>query len=124
MLNTLYISNVVLIEKLNLQFGSGLNIMTGETGAGKSILLDALSLVLGARSDVSLIRTGCDMASITAEFDFTNNTVKTILDENGIESDNNLILRRILQKDGKSRAWINDVPVSIKVLKQIGDVIV
>lgn len=124
MLNTLYISNVVLIEKLNLQFGSGLNIMTGETGAGKSILLDALSLVLGARSDVGLIRTGCDMASITAEFDFTNNTVKTILDENGIESDNNLILRRILQKDGKSRAWINDVPVSIKVLKQIGDVIV
>lgn len=124
MLNTLYISNVVLIEKLNLQFGSGLNIMTGETGAGKSILLDALSLVLGARSDVGLIRTGCDMASITAEFDFTNNTVKTILDENGIESDNNLILRRILQKDGKSRAWINDIPVSIKVLKQIGDAIV
>ena len=124
MLNTLCVSNVVLIEKLNLQFGSGLNIMTGETGAGKSILLDALSLVLGARSDVGLIRTGCDMASITAEFDSANNTVKTILDENGIELDNNLILRRTLQKDGKSRAWINDIPVSIKVLKQIGDTMV
>jgi len=124
MLNTLCISNVVLIEKLNLQFGSGLNIMTGETGAGKSILLDALSLVLGARSDVGLIRSGCDMASITAEFDSINNIIKNILDENGIDSDNNLILRRTLQKDGKSRAWINDIPVSIKVLKQIGDAIV
>jgi len=124
MLTTLCISNVVLIEKLNLQFGSGLNIMTGETGAGKSILLDALSLALGARSDIGLIRSGCDMASITAEFDSVNNTVKSILDENGIDYDDNLILRRTLQNDGKSRAWVNDIPVSIKVLKEIGDSIV
>lgn len=124
MLTTLCISNVVLIEKLNLQFGFGLNIMTGETGAGKSILLDALSLALGARSDASLIRSGCDMASITAEFDSVNNTVKSILDENGIDYDDNLILRRTLQSDGKSRAWVNDIPVSIKVLKEIGDSIV
>ena len=124
MLNNLYISNIVLIEKLNLQFGDGLNIMTGETGAGKSILLDALSLALGARSDTGLIRSGCDMASVTAEFDDINNAVKTILDENGIEYDNGLILRRTLQTDGKSRAWINDTPVSVKVLKQIGDELV
>lgn len=124
MLTNLYISNIVLIEKLNLSFGNGLNIMTGETGAGKSILLDALSLALGARSDTGLIRNGCETASVTAEFDFTNNTVKQILNDNGIEYDDALILRRTLSTDGKSRAWINDTPVSIKTLKQIGDEIV
>ena len=121
MLVSLYISNVVLIEKLNLQFGDGLNIMTGETGAGKSILLDALSLALGARSDVGLIRSGCDTATVTAEFDSINSVVKSILEENGIDYDDGLILRRTLNSDGKSRAWVNDVPVSVKVLKQIGD---
>ena len=124
MLTSLYISNIVLIEKLNLQFGKGLNIMTGETGAGKSILLDALSLALGARSDTGLIRSGCDMASVTGEFDYINNNVKQILDENGIDYNDGLILRRTLSADGKSRAWINDVPVSVKTLKQIGDKIV
>ena len=124
MLTNLYISNIVLIEKLNLAFGDGLNIMTGETGAGKSILLDALSLALGARSDTGLIRNGCDIASVTAEFDFVNDTVKQILDENGIEYNDGLILRRTLSTDGKSRAWVNDVPVSVKTLKQIGDEVV
>lgn len=124
MLTNLYISNIVLIEKLNLSFGDGLNIMTGETGAGKSILLDALSLALGARSDTGLIRNGCDMASVSAEFDFINDNVKQILDKNGIDYNDGLILRRTLSTDGKSRAWINDVPVSIKTLKQIGDEVV
>ena len=124
MLLSLNISNIVLIEKLNLGFGGGLNIMTGETGAGKSILLDALSLALGARSDTGLIRSGCDMATVTAEFDFVNNSVKQILDENGIDYNDGLILRRTLSIDGKSRAWVNDVPVSIKTLKQIGDEII
>ena len=124
MLVSLNISNIVLIEKLNLEFGKGLNIMTGETGAGKSILLDALSLALGARSDTGLIRNGCDMASVSAEFDFINDNVKQILNENGIDYNDGLILRRTLSMDGKSRAWINDVPVSIKTLKQIGDEVV
>lgn len=124
MLVGLFISNIVLIEKLNLEFGTGLNIMTGETGAGKSILLDALSLALGARSDVSLIRNGCDSASVTAEFDCVNDNVKSILAENDIDYENGVILRRNLSIDGKSRAWINDVPVSIKTLKQIGDELV
>ena len=124
MLINLHISNIVLIEKLNLQFGNGLNIMTGETGAGKSILLDALSLALGARSDTGLIRNGCDVASVTAEFDFINNSAKQVLNENGIDYADGLILRRTLSADGKSRAWINDVPVSVKTLKQIGDEIV
>ena len=124
MLTGLYISNIVLIEKLNLQFSNGLNIMTGETGAGKSILLDALSLALGARSDIGLIRSGCDSASVTAEFDFVNDKVHEILSENGIDCDGSLILRRTLSQDGKSRAWINDIPVSVKTLKQIGDEVV
>lgn len=124
MLNSLHISNIVLIEKLNIDFGNGLNIMTGETGAGKSILLDALSLALGARSDIGLIRSGCNNASVTAEFDFINDKAKTILDDNGIDYDNELILRRTLSIDGKSKAWINDIPVSVKTLKQIGDEII
>ena len=124
MLTALNISNIVLIEKLNLEFGAGLNILTGETGAGKSILLDALSLALGARSDVGLVRSGCDMASVVAEFDSTPDTVRTILTENGIDTDDNLILRRTLSADGKSRAWINDTPVSVRVLHDIGDALV
>ena len=121
MLVGLNISNIVLIEKLNLEFGTGLNILTGETGAGKSILLDALSLALGARSDVGLIRHGCEIASVVAEFDSCDVYTNELLDENGIDCDGSIILRRTLTVDGKSRAWVNDTPVSIKTLKQIGD---
>ncbi|MBO7508935.1 MAG: DNA repair protein RecN [Alphaproteobacteria bacterium] len=121
MLRSLNISNIVLIEKLNLEFGQGLNVLTGETGAGKSILLDALSLALGARSDTGLIRNGTDMASVSAEFDAADaDTIKTLQD-NGIEYDTEIIVRRTLGRDGKSRAWINDTPVSVKTLKMIGD---
>ncbi len=124
MLTSLHISNIVLIEKLNLEFGSGLNILTGETGAGKSILLDALSLALGARSDVGLVRHGCDMASVVAEFDGAGDDLKQLLIDNGIDYEGCVILRRTLNTDGKSRAWINDTPVSIKTLKQVGDILV
>lgn len=124
MLSALHITNIVLIEKLNLEFGRGLNVLTGETGAGKSILLDALSLALGARSDTGLIRHGHDNAQVIAEFDCLNKSILTTLDENGIDYDGTLILRRTLSADGKSRAWINDVPVSIKTLKIIGDILV
>ena len=124
MLTRLYISNIVLIEKLNLEFGAGLNVLTGETGAGKSILLDALALALGARSDVGLVRHGCDASTVIAEFDTITDELKRLLDENGLEFEDALILRRTLSNDGKSRAWINDTPVSIKTLKQIGDMLV
>ena len=124
MLINLNISNIVLIEKLNLEFGSGLNILTGETGAGKSILLDALSLALGARSDVGLVRHGCDIASVSASFDCVPESVKYVLNEFDIDYNDGLILRRTLSTDGKSRAWINDVPVSVKTLKQVGDALV
>lgn len=124
MLTNLHISNIVLIEKLNLGFGSGLNILTGETGAGKSILMDALSLALGARSDIGLIRHGCDMASVVAEFDNVCDCVKHILAENGLDTDDDIVLRRTLGADGKSKAWVNDIPVSVRVLKEIGDALV
>jgi DNA repair protein RecN (Recombination protein N) len=124
MLTNLFISNIVLIEKLNLEFGAGLNILTGETGAGKSILMDALALALGARSDAGLVRSGCDTASVIAEFDNVDKSVRDILIENGLDTDNTIVLRRTLGADGKSRAWINDVPVSVRVLKQVGDALV
>lgn len=125
MLTGLNISNIVLIARLNLTFGAGLNILTGETGAGKSILMDALSLALGARSDTGLVRHGCDSASVTATFDEIDDSLRGVLDDAGIDcSDGMLILRRTLSTDGKSRAWINDTPVSVRVLKQIGDALV
>lgn len=124
MLTSLQISNIVLIEKLSLEFGAGLNVLTGETGAGKSILLDALSLALGARSDSGLIRHGCDTASVVAHFDTVPSDVIGILNDLGMELDEGLILRRTLSADGKSRAWINDVPVSARVLKSVGDALV
>ena len=124
MLIGLHISNIVLIEKLNLTFGAGLNILTGETGAGKSILMDALSLALGARSDIGLIRHGCDSASVVAEFDTTPTTASQILSEYDIDCSDGIILRRTMSTDGKSRAWINDTPVSVKTLKTIGDTLV
>lgn len=121
MLTRLSISNIVLIEKLNLEFWAGLNVLTGETGAGKSILMDALALALGARSDAGLVRHGCDTASVIAEFDAIDNKIRAILDDNGLDCDGELLLRRTLTADGKSRAWINDIPISVKLLKQIGD---
>lgn len=124
MLVGLNISNIVLIERLNLEFGHGLNVLTGETGAGKSILMDALSLALGARSDVGLIRHGCDAASVTAEFDSVPPDVCDLLREFDIDCTDGVILRRTLSSDGKSRAWINDVPVSIKTLHSVGDLLV
>ena len=124
MLVGLNISNIVLIERLNLEFGHGLNVLTGETGAGKSILVDALSLALGARSDVGLIRHGCDAASVTAEFDSVPPDVCDLLREFDIDCTDGVILRRTLSSDGKSRAWINDIPVSIKTLRSVGDLLV
>ncbi len=124
MLKKLSISNIVLIDRLDIEFGRGLNALTGETGAGKSILLDALSLGLGARADIGLIRHGTESAQVIAEFENTGDKLNEILSENEIESDDTLILRRTLSVDGKSRAWINGIPVSVKTLKMAGDLLV
>src|SRR5271163_3530376 len=107
MLTRLTINDVVLIEKLALQLGPGLNVFTGETGAGKSILLDALGLALGERSDAALIRAGAAQASVTAEFNLPEDHASFALaSENGLSVENPMLLRRVIGKDGKSRAFI------------------
>ena len=118
MLRRLSIRNIVLIEALDLDLAPGMTALTGETGAGKSILLDALGLALGERSDAGLIRAGADSASVTAEFESVQASVW--LDELGLESEGDqLILRRTLGRDGKSRAFLNDQPVGITTLKTL-----
>ena len=127
MLSALSIRNVVLIEKLDLDFQKGLCVFTGETGAGKSILLDSLSLVLGARADSSLVRHGCDSLSVTASFSVSlAHPIHKVLLEHGLtdNSDDDIILKRTVSKEGKSKAFINDQPVSVSLLKSIGDTLV
>jgi len=122
MLDRLVIHDVVLIEKLTLEFTAGLNVFTGETGAGKSIVLDALGLALGGRSDVHLIRPGASQASVTAVFSIAeNHPVFSLFENQGLVCTSPVILRRLIGKDGKSRAFINDDPVSIALLKSVGE---
>jgi DNA repair protein RecN (Recombination protein N) len=126
MLTSLAIRDVVLIERLDLQFEPGLCVLTGETGAGKSILLDSLGLAMGARAEARLVRHGADQASVTAEFDVaTDHPAAALLKEQGMSlNGEGLLLRRVLGKDGKSRAFVNDQPVSIGLLRQLGELIV
>ena len=125
MLISLAIRNVVLIEKLNLDWRGGLCTLTGETGAGKSILLDALALATGARGDAGLVRDGAAQGTVTAVFELAGNTeITDILDENGLAQDGQLILRRVQSRDGRSRAFVNDEPVSVNLLKKIGSALV
>ncbi|HEX9446552.1 MAG TPA: AAA family ATPase, partial [Dongiaceae bacterium] len=125
MLVALTIQNVVLIEKLDLAFDAGLTVLTGETGAGKSILLDALGLALGARAEAGLVRQGAAQATVTAEFSLSDqHPALAILQDQGIEADDSLILRRQLASDGRSRAFVNDQPVSIGLLRRLGDSLV
>ncbi len=125
MLNSLSIRDVVLIEALDLDFGPGLGVLTGETGAGKSILLDALGLALGARADSGLVRQGCAQASVTAAFDMPPAAL-ALLDEHDLARGHGepLIVRRTLRADGGSRAFINDQPVSAALLRSLGDLLV
>ncbi len=123
MLSTLIIQNVVLIDYLKIDIGSDFCALTGETGAGKSILLDALGLALGNRSEARLVRSGEDEASVSAIFEINNSlakTIKRVLDEHGLAFESTLILRRNLKRDGRSKAFINDQPVSVSLLKKIG----
>lgn len=122
MLSTLSIQNVVLIDRLVIPFAQGLCALTGETGAGKSILLDSLGLALGHRSDAGLVRKGAEQAIVSASFDLPDNhSVIAILEEAGVIPDSVLILRRVVNKDGRSKAFINDQPVSVGLLKQVGE---
>lgn len=125
MLAGLTIKNVVLIDHLTIQFDRGLCALTGETGAGKSILLDSLGLALGARSESGLVRKDADAANVSAEFDLpSSHPVFALLKEQGIDAETPLILRRSVASDGKSRAFINDHPVSVALLKSAGEMLV
>lgn len=122
MLTHLAIQDVVLIDKLSVSFEAGLSVFTGETGAGKSILLDALALALGARSDAGLIRTGAAQAAVTATFEGPCPQALTeLLEQQGLEAGDQIILRRTVAKDGKSRAFVNDQPIGVTLLRQIGE---
>ncbi len=121
MLTLLDIRDVVLIEALRLDFAAGLSVLTGETGAGKSILLDALGLALGARGDAGLVRRGAAQAAVVAAFDVAaDHPVRALLADSGIDADDGIILRRLIKADGGSRAFINDQPVSATLLRDVG----
>jgi len=126
MLSTLTIQNVVLIDRLTLEFQAGLCALTGETGAGKSILLDSLGLALGQRSEARLVRKGMEKAMVTAAFDLPpDHPAFDVLREHEIErEEDGILLRRIVASDGRSKAYINDQPVSVNLLKQIGETLV
>ena len=124
MLTALAISNIVLIDALDLDFGAGLGVLTGETGAGKSILLDALGLALGARADTGLVRQGCERGQVTASFapPAPDSALAVLLAANDldIEGGEPLIIRRTLRADGGSRAFVNDQPCSAALLREFG----
>ena len=126
MLQSLSIRNVVLIDKLDLDFKSGLSVLTGETGAGKSILLDSLGLVLGNRAETSLIRQGEDKLSVTATFEVKdkNNPLFALCEEYELEVDDEITIKRSLNKDGKGKIFFNDQPISAKLLKELGKYLV
>ncbi len=120
MLTALSIRDIVLIEKLDLSLDGGLTILTGETGAGKSILLDSLGLALGARGDSSLVRSGQAKGSVTAAFSLpAGHLAFKLLEEQGVETEGEIVIRRIQNADGPSRATINEQPVSLNLLRQI-----
>jgi DNA repair protein RecN (Recombination protein N) len=125
MLTALSIRDVVLIDRLDLSFGPGLTVLTGETGAGKSILLDSLGLALGARAEAGLVRTGCDQASVAACFSLSiDHPVLALLGEQGLEAEDEIVLRRLVTKDGRSRAFVNDQAAGVALLRRIGALLV
>ncbi|MBT3917963.1 MAG: AAA family ATPase, partial [Nitrosomonadales bacterium] len=126
MLENLLIRNYVIVDELDLNFLLGFSSLTGETGAGKSILIDALSLALGSRSESGVVKKGNEKADITATFNLEgNDEAKAWLSQNEFEeSDNQLLLRRVIYKDGKSKAFINGIPSTISQLKSIGESLV
>jgi len=125
MLASLAIRDVVLIERLDLAFGPGLTVLTGETGAGKSILLDSLGLACGLRAEAGLVRAGQPQCSVTAEFaPPSGHPALAILAEQGIAADDSLVLRRVVQADGRSRAFVNDEPVAVALLKRLAGTLV
>ena len=125
MLRELHIRDILLIDRLDLEFGSGLNVLTGETGAGKSILLDCLGFVLGWRGRAELVRAGAAQGEVTAVFTLPpDHPARAVLDDAGITPDDELILRRVNTADGRKSAWINDRRASGEVLRALSETLV
>jgi DNA repair protein RecN (Recombination protein N) len=125
MLARLSIRDIVLIERLDIEFGKGLAVLTGETGAGKSILLDAFALALGGRGDAGLVRHGAEQGQVTAVFDVPkDHPAMAILSDNGLEDSGEMILRRVQFADGRTRAFVNDQAISVQTLKAVGSALV
>lgn len=126
MLKALIIRDVVLIDKLNLEFSDGLSVFSGETGAGKSILLDSLGLLLGNRAETALIRSGADKLSISGVFEIKDkdNPVFNICAENELDVEDEIIIKRTLNRDGKSKILLNDQPITVRLLKELGQYLV
>lgn len=121
MLRSLYIQNYALIEKLDIRFDTGFSVITGETGAGKSIILGAIGLLLGQRADVKSIRLGADKCIIEARFDISGYQMQSFFEDYELEYEDECILRREVQASGKSRAFINDTPASVTQMKELGE---
>ena len=125
MLQRLSIRDIVLIDALDLDFGSGLTTLTGETGAGKSILLDAFMLALGGRGDASLVRAGKEQGLVTAVFLLpSDHPVHLVLRQFGFASEQEIVLRRVQCSDGRTRAFVNDQPATAQALRAIGNYLV
>ncbi|HLQ18073.1 MAG TPA: AAA family ATPase, partial [Tabrizicola sp.] len=125
MLRSLDIRDVLIIDRLSLELEPGLNVLTGETGAGKSILLDALGFVLGWRGRAELVRAGASQGEVTAVFDLpVGHAARGVLEEAGIEAEDELILRRVNASDGRKTAFVNDRRVSGEVLRDLSDTLV
>src|SRR4051812_16537139 len=125
MLARLSIRDIVLIERLDIEFSRGLAVLTGETGAGKSILLDAFALALGGRGDAGLVRHGAEQGQVTAVFDVPKaHPASKILSDNGLDDTGEMILRRVQLADGRTRAFINDQAISVQTLKAVGAALV
>ncbi|MEJ2036031.1 MAG: AAA family ATPase, partial [Maritimibacter sp.] len=125
MLRSLSIRDMLIIDRLELEFQPGLNVLTGETGAGKSILLDSLGFVLGWRGRADLVRTGAEQGEVVAEFELEpGHAAMAVLDEAGIPVDDTLILRRVNRADGRKTAWVNDRRASGEVLRALSDTLV
>src|SRR5271169_5570391 len=125
MLVRLSIRDIVLIDRLDIDFGSGLAALTGETGAGKSILLDAFALALGARGEAALVREGAEQGQVIAAFDVAkDHPARRVLADNDLSGEDELIVRRVQFADGRTRAFVNDQPVSVQVLRALGTALV
>ena len=122
MLQHLTIRDFVIVDRLELSFLAGFGALTGETGAGKSILIDALALALGERADAGVVRSGCDKAEVAATFDIAvQPQVRDWLLANDLEGDDELLLRRVVDAGGRSRAYINGSPATVQQLREVGE---